>query len=98
VEVFMRALALTALVTVAFAFAGCQKSHPNVKEMTITDATSAQKSGGTVFVDANDDDYRKANGKVPGAILLANYREYDPKAVLPESKDAPLVFYCSNKL
>jgi hypothetical protein len=50
-----------------------------------------------VFVDANTEDFRRSNGKVPGATLLDNYRKYDVKAVLPEGKDTPLVFYCSNK-
>jgi hypothetical protein len=80
----------------AFGAAGCKSAHPAVKEMTVADAVAAHK-GGAVFVDANGEDYRKENGKVPGAILLANYRKYDPKSVLPASKDAQLVFYCSNK-
>ena len=87
------------LLTLGFAAsvaAGCKSAHPAVKEMTVSDAVAAHKAG-AVFVDANDEDFRKSNGKVPGAILLASYRKYEPKSVLPESKDTPLVFYCSNK-
>jgi hypothetical protein len=85
-------LGFTALVT-----GGCKSSHPAVKELTVAESAAAHKQG-AVFVDANGDDFRKDNGKVPGAVLLANYRTYDVKSVLPESKDTPLVFYCSNKL
>jgi len=76
--------------------AGCKSAHPAVKEMTVPESAAAHKAG-AVFVDANGEDYRKANGKVPGAILLDSYRKYDAKSVLPASKDSQLVFYCSNK-
>lgn len=88
------------LLMVGFAAAtaaGCKSQHAAVKEVTIPDAATAHKAG-AVFVDANSEDYRKNNGKVPGAILLANYRQYEAGAVLPQSKDAPLVFYCSSRL
>ncbi len=75
---------------------GCKTAHPAVKDLTVPDAVAAHKSG-AVFVDANGEDYRKENGKVPGAILLANYRKYDATTVLPQSKETPLVFYCSTK-
>jgi hypothetical protein len=81
----------------ALAAGGCKSQHAAVKELTVPDSVAAHKSG-AVFVDANGEDYRKNNGKVPGAILLANYRQYDAKAVLPQSMETPLVFYCSNKL
>jgi hypothetical protein len=85
------ALGLGALVA-----GGCKTAHPAVKELTVAESVAAHKSG-AIFVDANGEDFRKENGKVPGAILLSNYRTYDAKAVLPESKETPLVFYCSNK-
>jgi rhodanese-related sulfurtransferase len=77
---------------------GCKSSaqHAPVKELTVPESIAAHKAG-AVFVDANNEDFRKDNGKVPGAVLLANYRTYDVKSVLPEKKDTPLVFYCSNK-
>ncbi|HZH75441.1 MAG TPA: hypothetical protein VEY88_05380 [Archangium sp.] len=81
----------------ALVVGGCSKStHPAVKELTVAESVAAHKAG-AVFVDANSADFRQSNGKVPGATLLDNYRKYDVKAVLPESKDVPLVFYCSNK-
>jgi rhodanese-related sulfurtransferase len=85
-------LGLTTLAT-----GGCKPAaHPAVKELTVAEAAAAHKTG-AVFVDANDADFRKSNGKVPGAVLLDSYRTYDVKALLPEGKDTPLVFYCSNK-
>jgi hypothetical protein len=76
---------------------GCKSgAHPTVKELTVAESLAAHKAG-AVFLDANNEDFRKDNGKVPGAVLLENYRKYDVKAVLPEKKDTPLVFYCSNK-
>jgi rhodanese-related sulfurtransferase len=75
---------------------GCKSQHASVKELTVPESVAAHKTG-AVFVDANTEDFRKDNGKVPGAILLANYRTYDVKSSLPENKDTPLVFYCSNK-
>lgn len=75
---------------------GCKSAHPAVKELTVPESVAAHKAG-AVFVDANGEDFRRSNGKVPGAILLDNYRKYDVQSVLPQSKDTPLVFYCSNK-
>jgi rhodanese-related sulfurtransferase len=45
--------------------------------------------------DANGKETRAEHGSVPGAKLLASYKDYD-LGVLPESKDSKLVFYCSN--
>jgi hypothetical protein len=80
----------------ALAVGGCASKHAAVKELTVSAAAAAHKAG-AVFVDANGEDFRKSNGKVPGAILLANYRKYDAASVLPQNKDAPLVFYCTSK-
>jgi hypothetical protein len=84
-------LGFTALVA-----GGCKSSHPAVKELSVPEAVAAHKAG-AVFVDANTPEFRQGNGKVPGALLLDNYRQYDVASVLPPSKDTSLVFYCSNK-
>ncbi len=91
-----RSVLVLMLGVAALGAAACKSNHPAVKELTVSDSVAAHKSG-AVFVDANDDDFRKSNGKVPGAILLASYRQYDVKSVLPQSQDTQLVFYCSNK-
>lgn len=94
----LRRSALVLMVgVVALVSGGCSANkHPAVKQLTVPEAAAAHKAG-AVFVDANDEDFRKDNGKVPGAILLASYRKFDAKSVLPQNQDTPLVFYCSNK-
>jgi hypothetical protein len=87
------AVLLLGVVAVA---AGCQKRHENVKEIAVREAEAAHQLG-AVFLDANTEDFRKSNGKVPGAVLLASYREYDPARVLPADKERQLVFYCTNR-
>ena len=49
-----------------------------------------------VFVDANNADTRKTQGKIPGAIELPSVSQYD-LALLPTDKSKPLVFYCYNE-
>jgi hypothetical protein len=96
--VLRRTMLIATLGLATLVASGCKSAgHAAVKELTLAEAVAAHKAG-AVFVDANNDDFRKDNGKVPGAMLLANYRTYDVKSVLPANKDTPLVFYCSNKL
>jgi hypothetical protein len=47
--------------------------------------------------DANNDEFRKKEGIIPGAVLLDGH-DFDLQKVLPADKGATLVFYCSNKL
>ena len=49
-------------------------------------------------IDANDPEFREKNGVIPGATLLSSFDRYDIQKELPASKDAPLVFYCSDRL
>lgn len=91
-----RSVLLFMLGVGALAAGGCKSAHPAVRDLALSEAVAAHKAG-AVFVDANGEDFRKENGKVPGAILLDNYRKYDAQSVLPASKDTQLVFYCSNK-
>ena len=54
------------------------------------------KRGNQVHVyDANIDTTRQKFGIIPGATLLASDENY-PLSVLPSSKHAILVFYCTN--
>jgi ligand-binding sensor domain-containing protein len=93
-----RSALLVVLGVTALVAGGCKSGrHAAVKELTVAESVAAHQAG-AVFMDANTEDYRKSNGKVPGAVLLSSYREYDVNTVLPQSKDTPLVFYCSNKL
>ena len=45
--------------------------------------------------DANNDEFRKKEGIISGAVLLKDH-DFDVAATLPADKSAPLVFYCSN--
>jgi hypothetical protein len=95
--VLRRSVLVLTLGFAALVMGGCSKAaHPSVQELTVAEAAAAHQVG-AVFVDANGEEYRKENGKVPGAILLASSRGYDAKSVLPASKDTPLVFYCSTR-
>lgn len=99
-----RSLLVFTLGLASVGAAGCAKhaeqataaAHAPVKELALADAVAA-KQAGAVFVDANGADFRKENGIVPGAILLASYKDFDAKTVLPANKDTQLVFYCSNR-
>jgi len=55
------------------------------------------KAPATVL-DANDGEFREKNGVIPGARLLSSFDKYDLQKELPADRDAPLVFYCSNRL
>lgn len=92
----LQLVVLTAVCALA-ALAGCRSHNPNVKEFTVADSEAAHASK-AIFFDANNDDFRKSNGKVPGAVLLAGYKNYDVAATLPADKAQAIVFYCSNKL
>jgi rhodanese-related sulfurtransferase len=56
----------------------------------------AQGGGAVRVFDANGDKTRRELGAIPGATLLADYK--DCAAELPAAKDAKLVFYCYNEL
>ena len=92
-----RSMLVATLGLATLVASGCKPAaKPTMKEITVAESVAAHKAG-ALFLDANNDDFRRDNGKVPGAVLLTNYRGYDVKSVLPENKDAPLVFYCSSK-
>jgi hypothetical protein len=50
------------------------------------------------ILDANEPDVREKNGVIPGAKLLSSFNHYDIQKELPADKNAPLVFYCTNRL
>jgi hypothetical protein len=65
------------------------------KDMTVQEATALHKARTAVFLDANDDDFRKKHGSVPGAVRLTSSSRYD-LAMLPSDKGKKLIFYCAN--
>jgi hypothetical protein len=66
----------------------------------VPELEALQKDTGTpvTVLDANDVEFRQKNGVIPGAKLLSSFKDYDLKKELPANHDAPLVFYCSNRL
>jgi len=66
-----------------------------VSELEVLQRTS--KSAVTVL-DANDEEFREKNGVIPGARLLSSFNKYDVQKELPADRDAPLVFYCADRL
>ena len=77
--------------------AGCAKKPAEIKEVTVDEVAAFVKTGAATVCDANDDEYRKVAGVVPGAVLLTNFMEYDVKASLPADKARQLVFYCTSR-
>jgi rhodanese-related sulfurtransferase len=71
---------------------------PSTKEVSITEVADLQKQKKVTVLDANNGDFRKQNGIIPGATLLTHFNKYDPAKELPAAKDSKLVFYCSNTL
>ena len=67
-----------------------------VQKVTIPQVAQLQKEKKVTVLDANGEDFRKANGVIPGAVLLTNYAKYDVAKELPAAKDTQLVFYCAN--
>lgn len=90
----MKQLLMT--LAVGLIFTGCTKHSANVTEATVTQtAEHVRNSTATVF-DANDGEYRKVVGVVPGAVLLDSISSYDLK-VLPTDKARPVIFYCTSR-
>lgn len=68
-----------------------------VAEVTVEQVDRWRASADTnpVVFDANGKGTRTKIGYVPGAVLLADYRDCSKE--LPEDKDSKLVFYCYNE-
>ena len=75
----------------------CTKQGPPLKEATVAEVAEHLKNGTATVFDANDDEYRKAVGTLPGAVLLTSYREYDVATTLPADKERPCIFYCTSR-
>lgn len=94
----MRTILIGAFIGLAtLSLAGCSREAKKFKELGVEEVVQLQASTSVTFVDANGADYRKENGVIPTAILLADISKYDT-SVLPQDKAAALVFYCSNRL
>lgn len=91
-----RRLLLAFAACALLASAACKKSpEAPYKELNLETSVAAHKAG-AVFLDANTEDFRKANGKVPNAVLLSSSSAYDVATTLPADKAKQLVFYCTS--
>ena len=72
---------------------------PRFKIMHVADLAAAlQSSTPPEVFDANNASVREHAGVIPGARLLASYKQYDAASVLPADKKSALVFYCANTM
>ncbi len=78
------------------ALPGCKPQKP--KEISVQQVAEGLKAGTLHVFDANEEAFRRKNGVVPGAVLLAEFDAYDVKATLPADKASPIVFYCTSRL
>jgi len=75
------------------------RAEEKFRLIEIPDLESLQQARPPVTVlDANDAEFREKNGVIAGAKLLSSFDHYDIQKELPADKNAPLVFYCSNRL
>ena len=91
-------LSLALLLVGGFALAA--ESGEKFQLIEIPQLEALQKDTGTpvTVLDANEPDVREKNGVIPGAKLLSSFNHYDIQKELPADKNAPLVFYCTNRL
>ena len=76
--------------------AGAQQKFQLI-ELPELEALQQSRPPATVL-DANDVEFREKNGVIPGAKLLSSFDHYDIQRELPADRNAPLVFYCSDRL
>ena len=86
------------IAVVLLGLAACTRAAPaKVQDISVADAQKQFAADEATPCDANDDEYRKAVGWVPGAVRLSNFDNYD-LAELPADKSRPLVFYCTSRM
>jgi hypothetical protein len=96
----MNRLVLLSLgIFLAGGFALAAEAQQKFRLIELSELESLQKGQPPATVlDANDAEFRDKNGVIPGAKLLSSFDHYDIQKELPADKNAPLVFYCSNRL
>ena len=91
-------LAVGVLLAAGLAVAAEPKEKFRLIEVPELEAMQKDARAPVTVLDANDVEFRQKNGVIPGAKLLTSFKDYDLKKELPANHDAPLVFYCSNRL
>ena len=91
-------LAVGVLLAAGLAVAAEPKEKFRLIEVPELEAMQKDARTPVTVLDANDVEFRQKNGVIAGARLLSSFKDYDLKKELPANHDAPLVFYCSNRL
>ena len=91
-------LALGLLLVSGLAMAAEAQEKFRLIEVPELEAMQKDAQAPVTVLDANDTEFRQKNGVIPGARLLSSSDKYDLRKELPANHDAPLVFYCSNRL
>lgn len=91
-------LALGALLATGLAVAAVPKEKFRMIEVSDLESMQQDSKSRPTLLDANDAEFREKNGVIPGAKLLSSFNRYDLVRELPADKDAPLVFYCADRL
>jgi rhodanese-related sulfurtransferase len=86
------------LLTCAVASAlvpGCRADTTGLATLTVPELVALlEHESDVVPIDANNAKTRGRYGTIPGALLLSNYRDYEPATELPGDRTSRLVFYC----
>ena len=93
-----RTLAL-AVCLAAPLLVGCKPDTSGLETLSVDQVASLiEKGPGVSLCDANNKATRSRWGVLSGAILLTNYRDYDPGSELPADTASRLIFYCYNDM
>ena len=91
-------LSLALLLVGGFALGAEPKEKFRLIELSDLESMQKEARSPVTVLDANDTEFREKNGVIPGAKLLSSFDRYDIQKELPADHNAPLVFYCSNRL
>ncbi|HET9037088.1 MAG TPA: rhodanese-like domain-containing protein [Myxococcaceae bacterium] len=91
-------LALGVLLSTGLAVAAVPKEKLRMIEVSDLESMQKDSKSPPTLLDANDAEFRQKNGVIPGAKLLSSFDRYDLAKELPADKNAPLVFYCADRL
>ncbi|MDG2303351.1 MAG: rhodanese-like domain-containing protein [Candidatus Binatia bacterium] len=86
----------TLALAAALLLCGNALADDHIADVTPDQLESMMNAGNAIAIDANGATTRTKHGTVPDAVLLSDYKRYQPTAELPSEKDTQLVFYCAN--
>ena len=91
----LAAFSMAALVIAGTTDAAKKKAKEPFKRLTVEEVASKIKDPAVHVYDGNGEESYKTS-HVPGAVLLSSKNIKD--GVLPDAKDAMLIFYCANEV